>query len=149
MGDFLWEWYGWIKSMHVISVIAWMAGLFYLPRLFVYHVEVVGSGNPTDDLFQVMERRLLKAIMTPAAVSTWIFGLCLVFTPGIVDWSLWWPWFKATAVITMTWFHVWLMLRRRDFAAGQNRLTGRAYRAMNELPTVLMFFIVFSVIVKF
>ncbi|MHA6265544.1 CopD family protein [uncultured Aliiroseovarius sp.] len=149
MGDFLADVYPWTKSLHVISVIAWMAGLFYLPRLFVYHVEVVGSGNETDDLFQTMERRLLKAIMNPSMISTWIFGLCLVFTPGIVDWSMVWPWTKGLSVILMTWFHMWLAGRRKDFIAGTNTLTGRRYRMMNEFPTLLMLVIVFSVIVKF
>ncbi|MCB6177993.1 CopD family protein [Rhodobacter sp. Har01] len=149
MGDYLTDWYFVNRSMHIISVMAWMAGLFYLPRLFVYHVEEVGSGNPTDRLFQTMERRLIKAIMNPAAISTWVFGLCLVFTPGIVDWGSYWPWFKAFCVLVMTWFHFWCDWRRKEFAAGTNRLTGRAFRAMNELPTVLMFVIVFAVILKF
>ncbi len=149
MGDFLANWYPWIKSLHVVSVIAWMAGLFYLPRLFVYHVEVVGSGNPTDTLFQTMERRLLKAIMNPAMIATWSFGLALVFTPGIVPWSEIWPWLKAVSVLGMTWFHMWLGLRRKDFMAGANTVTGRQYRMMNEVPTLLMLVIVFSVIVKF
>lgn len=149
MGDFLANWYPWIKSLHVVSVIAWMAGLFYLPRLFVYHVEVVGSGTPTDTLFQTMERRLLKAIMNPAMIATWIFGLALVFTPGIVAWSEIWPWLKAVSVLGMTWFHMWLGLRRKDFVAGANTVTGRQYRMMNEVPTLLMLVIVFSVIVKF
>ena len=149
MGDFLANWYPWTKSLHVVSVIAWMAGLFYLPRLFVYHVEVVGTGNPSDDLFQTMERRLLRAIMNPAMVATWIFGLALVFTPGIVPWSEIWPWLKAASVLGMTWFHHWLGLRRKDFLAGRNTVTGRHYRMMNEVPTLLMLIIVFSVIVKF
>lgn len=149
MGDFLANWYAWTKSLHVVSVIAWMAGLFYLPRLFVYHVEVVGKGSPTDDLFQTMERRLFKAIMNPAMISTWVFGLALVLTPGIVDWSEIWPWLKAVSVIGMTWFHMWLGMRRKDFAAGINNRSGRHYRMMNEVPTVLMLIIVFSVIVKF
>ncbi|MDZ7909284.1 MAG: protoporphyrinogen oxidase HemJ [Gemmobacter sp.] len=149
MGDFLAEYYVWTKFLHVISVISWMAGLFYLPRLFVYHAEEVGSGNDTDLLFQTMERRLLRAIMNPAMIATWVFGLALVFTPGIVDWSMVWPWTKAASVIAMTWFHHWLGLRRKDFAAGQNRLAGRRYRMMNEVPTALMLVIVASVIVKF
>lgn len=149
MGDFLAEHYSWTKFLHVISVISWMAGLFYLPRLFVYHAEQVGAGNPTDDLFQTMERRLLRAIMNPAMVATWIFGLALVFTPGIVEWTMVWPWTKAAAVIAMTWFHHWLALRRKDFAAGRNQLAGRRYRMMNEVPTLLMLVIVASVIVKF
>lgn len=149
MGDFLANWYPWIKALHVVSVMSWMAGLFYLPRLFVYHVEVVGAGTATDDLFQTMERRLLRAIMNPAMVATWIFGLALVFTPGVVPWTEIWPWLKAASVLGMTWFHHWLGLRRKDFMSGQNSLTGRSYRMMNEVPTVLMIIIVFSVIVKF
>ena len=149
MGDFLADWYLWTKALHVVSVISWMAGLFYLPRLFVYHVEVVGSGTPTSELFQTMERRLLRAIMGPAMVATWIFGLALVFTPGIVDWSAIWPWTKAAAVLGMTWFHHWLGRRRKDFLEDRNSLTGRHYRMMNEVPTILMLVIVFSVIVKF
>lgn len=149
MSSFLADWYLWTKALHVVSVISWMAGLFYLPRLFVYHVEVVDAGSPTDALFQTMERRLLRAIMAPAMVATWIFGLALVFTPGIVSWGEVWPWMKALAVLGMTWFHHWLGLRRKDFASGQNGLTGRQYRMMNEVPTGLMLIIVFSVIVKF
>ena len=87
--------YPWTKALHVISVIAWMAGLFYLPRLFVYHAEQ----TVPEELFQTMERRLLRAIMNPAMTATWIFGLCLVFTPGLVDWSEVWPWTKAAAVL--------------------------------------------------
>lgn len=149
MSSFLADWYLWTKALHVVSVIAWMAGLFYLPRLFVYHVEVVEGGSQTDMLFQTMERRLLRAIMNPAMVSTWVFGLALVFTPGIVVWSDVWPWTKAAAVLGMTWFHNWLGLRRKEFMVGGNVLTGRQYRIMNEVPTLLMLVIVFSVIVKF
>lgn len=147
--DWLADMYLWTKSLHVVSVIAWMAGLFYLPRLFVYHTEQASPGSELDAVFQVMERKLLRLIMNPAMVATWIFGLALVFTPGIVDWSAFWPWTKAAAVLAMTWFHHWLGLRRRDFARGQNRLAGRRYRMMNELPTVLMIVIVFSVILRF
>jgi putative membrane protein len=149
MTDLLSNWYLWTKALHVVSVIAWMAGLFYLPRLYVYHVEVVGAGSQTDELFQTMERRLLRAIMNPAMISTWVFGLLLVFTPGIVDWSAIWPWAKAASVLGMTWFHGWLGLRRKDLMDGTNSVTGRQYRMMNEVPTLLMLVIVFSVIVKF
>jgi len=149
VSDFLATYYLWTKSLHVMSVIAWMAGLFYLPRLFVYHVEQVQAGSPTDAMFQVMERRLLKAIINPASVATWVFGLALVFTPGIVDWTEIWPWSKAICVIAMTIFHHWLGRRRKDFVAGSNHITGRQYRMMNEVPTVLMMIIVISVIVRF
>jgi putative membrane protein len=126
-----------------------MAGLFYLPRLFVYHVEQVGVDGETHKMFQTMERRLLRAIMNPAMIATWVFGLCLVFTPGVVSWDEIWPWTKAASVLGMTWFHHWLGLRRKDFMSGENATTGRQYRMMNEVPTVLMVIIVFSVVVRF
>jgi putative membrane protein len=149
MIDALALWYPWVKSLHVISVIAWMAGLFYLPRLFVYHAEQVGQSGETHDMFLVMERRLLKAIMNPAMISSWVFGLLLVMTPGIVDWGSVWPWTKALSVIIMTWFHMWLGARRKDFVSAENERSGRSYRIMNEVPTLLLLVIVFSVIVKF
>lgn len=149
MQDFLSEWYFWIKAMHIVSVISWMAGLFYLPRLFVYHTEQVEQGSKTDLMFQTMERRLLRGIMGPASIATWLFGLALVFTPGIVDWSAIWPWTKAAAVLGMTWFHHWLMIRRKDFMRGTNSRSGRDYRIMNEVPTVLLLVIVFSIVLKF
>ncbi|NEX48098.1 protoporphyrinogen oxidase HemJ [Pseudotabrizicola algicola] len=149
MHDLLTDWYFWIKSLHVVSVIAWMAGLFYLPRLFVYHVEVVETGSKTDKLFQTMERRLLRAIMNPAMIATWVFGLSLVAVPGIVDWSMVWPWVKAASVLAMTWFHMWLARQRKSFVSGTNSISGRQYRMMNEVPTILLLFIVFAVIVKF
>ena len=148
MADVLYAIYPWAKALHVMSVLAWMAGLFYLPRLFVYHVEQVDQGSRTDEMFQVMERRLLRAIMNPAMISTWLFGLILVFTPGIVDWSAVWPWTKAAAILGMTWFHHWCGLRRKEFVAGANTRTGRQFRIMNEVPTLLMIVIVISVIVR-
>lgn len=149
MSDLLSDLYPWTKSLHIMSVMAWMAGLFYLPRLFVHHTEQSTAGDEKDTLFQMMELKLFKLIMNPSMISTWIFGLCLVFTPGIVDWSSVWPWTKAISVLAMTWFHHWLGLRRKDFVSGSNTRTGRTYRIMNELPTVLMIVIVLSVVVKF
>jgi protoporphyrinogen IX oxidase len=146
---FLADWYLVTKSLHVISVIAWMAGMFYLPRLYVYHVEQVEAGSNTDLMFQTMERRLLRAIINPAMIATFVFGLALVFTPGVIDWSQYWPWVKAAAVLTMGWFHGWLAARRKEFAAGTNTRSGRTYRMMNEVPTVLMIIIVFSVILRY
>ena len=148
--DFLATVYPWTKALHIISVIAWMAGMFYLPRLFVYHVEQVEPGSATDAMFQTMERRLLRAIINPASIATWCFGLALVFTPQAgVYWTEIWPWSKAAAVLGMTWFHHWLGMRRKDFLAGRNRLTGRQFRMMNEVPTLLMVVIVLSVVVRF
>lgn len=149
ISDFLADWYLVTKSLHVVAVMAWMAGLFYLPRLYVYHAEQVQLGSRTDTMFATMERRLLKAIMNPSMIATWVFGLALVFTPGIVDWSQVWPWAKAVSVLLMTGFHGWLAVRRKEFAAGLNTRSGRTYRIMNEVPTLLMLVIVFSVIVKF
>ena len=154
MIDVLVVWYPWIKAAHVMSVIAWMAGLFYLPRLYVYHVEGlqkrgVVAGSEMDLLFQHQERLLLKAIINPASFAVWGFGLCLVFTPGIVDWSEVWPWTKAASVLGMTLFHHWLARRRKDFMNGTNRFSGRQYRLMNEVPTLLMMVVVASVIVRF
>ncbi len=96
-----------------------------------------------------METKLLRVIMNPAMIATWIFGLMLVFTPGIVDWAMVWPWTKAASVLIMTWFHHWLAKRRKDFMRHENRLSGKHYRMMNEVPTILMIVIVLSVVVKF
>ena len=149
MLDLLASVYPWTKSLHVVSVMSWMAGLFYLPRLFVYHAERVGQDGETHELFNTMELKLFRYIMNPAMIATWIFGLALVFTPGIVDWTSFWPWTKAASVLGMTWFHHWLGYRRKDFVAAKNSRDGRTYRLMNEVPTILMLVIVFSVIVKF
>jgi len=149
MTDLLSNLYPWTLAFHIMSVISWMAGIFYLPRLFVYHVEEAEKVPELRPVFVMMEQKLLRVIMNPAMIATWIFGLMLVFTPGIVDWSSFWPWVKAAAVLGMTWFHHWLGLRRKDFAKDANALTGRQYRMMNEVPTVLMMIIVISVVVKY
>ena len=149
MTDILVLAYPWIKSLHIIAVITWMAGIFYLPRLFVYHAEQSQTGDSRDQIFTVMEFKLYRYIMNPSLIAVWIFGLLLVSIPGIVDWSAVWPWVKAVCVLGMTWFHMWLGKRRKDFAAGQNSTTGRRYRIMNEVPTILLLAIVFAVVVKF
>ena len=139
--------YLWIKALHVISLIAWMAGLFYLPRLYVYHT-MVAPGTPESERFKVMERRLLKAIMNPAMIATWTFGLLLVMTPGVVNWASGWWHTKLFCVILMTAFHMALGRWRKDFVRDANNRRGRFYRIANELPTVLMVIIVIMVIVK-
>lgn len=149
MIDTLYVIFPWIKSLHVIAVISWMAGIFYLPRLFAYHTERSIPGDVLDQAFQVMEQKLLRIIMNPAMTVTWVAGLIMVFTPGVIDWGSLWPWVKAACVIVMTWFHHWLALRRKDFARGENTRTGRTYRLMNEVPTIMMIVIVVSVIVKY
>jgi protoporphyrinogen IX oxidase len=147
--DILSDLYLWVKALHIMAVMSWMAGLFYLPRLFVYHAEKVGQIKGADPLFQTMELKLLRVIMNPAMIVTWVAGLMLVLTPGIVDWTSVWPWTKGLSVLAMTWFHMWLGTRRKAFAAGENHLTGRQYRMMNEVPTILMLVIVLSVVLKF
>ena len=148
MTDFLSLVYPWVKSLHVMAVISWMAGLFYLPRLFVYHAERGQNGQEPAQSFLIMEEKLLRMIMNPAMVVAWIAGLALVLTPGIVVWSDFWPWSKAAGVLAMTWFHMWLAGQRKALARGQG-LSGRRYRMMNELPTLFMVVIVLSVIVRF
>jgi putative membrane protein len=149
MSDFLSLAYPWIKSLHIMAVMSWMAGLFYFPRLLVNHVERDDPTGLLNATFQDMEMKLFKVIMQPAMIATWIFGICLVLTPGIVDWSSAGPWVKAVSVIAMTVFLEWLGKRRKDFVNGSNTLTGRQYRLMNEVPTLLMVLIVVSVVVKF
>jgi len=149
MTDFLIMLYPWTKAFHIMSVISWMAGLFYLPRLFVYHAEQSIPGDSRDEVFQVMEDKLLRVIMNPAMIASWGAGLVLVVTPGIVDWGAVWPYVKGASILGMTWFHHWLGLRRKEFAVSQNSLTGRQYRMMNEVPTVLMVLIVVAVVVRF
>lgn len=148
MGSLLSSLYPWLKAIHIMAVISWMAGLFYLPRLFVYHAERgLREGEPSAS-FAIMEEKLLRVIMNPAMMASWLFGILLVLTPGIVDWSMIWPWTKAAAVLAMTAFHMWLARQRRELERGR-ALSGRTYRMMNELPTLLMVFIVLSVVLKF
>ncbi|MDW4498075.1 CopD family protein [Sulfitobacter sp. D35] len=149
MTDLLAAAYPWTKALHIMAVIAWMAGLFYLPRLFVYHVETVGETGDTHGLFMTMERRLIRVIMNPAMIATWVFGLCLLFTPGLVSWDMIWPWTKGAGVLAMTWFHHWCSMRRKELERGENHITGRQFRMMNEVPTLLMVLIVVSVVVRF
>ena len=148
MIDYLIAMYPWLKAGHIISVISWMAGIFYLPRLFVHHSEKVEVPSQTDRLFSMMESKLLKVIMTPAMLATWGFGLSLTVIPGVLDWSDIWPWVKLISIIAMTWFHFWLAKRQRDFELGDNQLTGKTYRIINEVPTVLLLVIVIMVVVR-
>jgi putative membrane protein len=139
----------WVKTMHIVSMVAWMAGLFYLPRLFVYHAERAAPGSEMSETFKVMEARLLRVIMNPAMIATWIFGLLLAMTPGVVDWSRdGWIHVKLAAVAGLTWFHHWLARRRKDFAADRNRVDGRTFRRMNEVPTLALLVIVTMVVVR-
>ena len=140
--------YLWIKALHVIAVLSWMAGLFYLPRIYVYHAERATVGSELDLTFRVMEDKLLRLIMRPSMVVAWLCGGLMAIIPGVVDWSSGWAWIKVAGVLGMTWMHYWLGLRRKDFAGGVNTLSGRQYRLMNEVPTLLTVAIVIAVIVK-
>lgn len=136
----------WVKAFHVISVIAWMAGMMYLPRLFVYHADAA-PGSEKSETFKVMERRLYRGITTPAMIATWIFGLWMVFA-GFVDWSMIWPWVKAVMVLLMSAIHGFYGRLLRDFQADQNKRPARFYRLINEVPFVIVIIIVIAVIVK-
>lgn len=139
--------YPWLKALHIVAVIAWMAGLLYLPRLFVYHAEAPARSNRAAT-FEIMERRLMRGIMMPALVMTYLFGIGLLATPGIVDWRQGWIWAKLALVLLLTVFHGLLERWRRDFAAGRNAHRARFYRIVNELPTLAMIAIVILVVVK-
>jgi protoporphyrinogen IX oxidase len=141
--------YPWIKALHVIAVVSWMAGLLYLPRLFVYHAERGAPGSDLSEVFKVMELKLYRLIMRPAMIATWVLGLALAAMPGVIGWSSdGWIYVKLAAVLLLTWFHHWLGLRRKDFAADANTVSGRRYRLMNEVPTVALVVIVIMVIVR-
>jgi len=139
--------YPWIKALHVISMVAWMAGLLYLPRLFVYHADTA-IGSPTAETFKVMERRLLRAIMNPAMIATVLFGILLALTPGIVDWGRGWIYAKLVLVAALVYYHHKLARWRRDFERGENRRQPRFFRFMNEIPTLILIAIVVLVVVK-
>jgi putative membrane protein len=139
--------YEWVKALHVISVLAWMAGLMYLPRLFVYHAGVA-AGSDQSETFKVMERRLYRGITTPAMVATWVFGLWLAFGYNIVDFSQGWMWLKAVMVIALTGIHGFYGRLLKDFAADRNVRPDKFFRAINEIPFVLAIVIVIAVIVR-
>lgn len=146
MQDFLLLHYDWIKALHLIAVISWMAGIFYLPRLFVYHADA-DIGSELSETFKIMERKLLRIIMNPAMIATWTFGiLMIVANPGIFSQG----WFhgKALLVVVMTVFHHALGRWRKVFLKDANVKPAKFYRQMNEVPTVIMIVIVMLVIVK-
>src|SRR5581483_11464303 len=139
--------YPWIKAFHIISMVAWMSGMFYLPRLYVYHCDA-RPGSAESERFKVMERRLLKQIINPAMIATWTFGILLVLTPGVIDWSWGWWHVKLASVILLSGFHGALSRWRRDFVADRNRRRQSFYRMINEVPTLLLVAIVVMVIVR-
>jgi len=147
MEDFLIDYYLWIKAFHIISVIAWMAGMFYLPRLYIYHC-YAEVGSVQSETFKIMERRLLRGIINPAMIMTFIFGSLLLAIPGIVDWSSGWVWTKLSMLFLMVGFHGQLSKWRKDFEADNNQKSSKYYRFANEFPTILTIIIVIMVVVK-
>jgi putative membrane protein len=142
--------YGWIKAFHIISVIAWMAGMLYLPRLFVYHC-AAEKGSVQSETFKVMERRLLRGIINPAMIATYVFGVWLAWLiadsryPGYLPG---WLWAKIVLVLMLSGVHGMLARWCKDFATDNNHHSQRFYRLINEVPTVLMIVIVLLVVLK-
>ena len=139
--------YPWIKTAHIVSMVAWMAGLFYLPRLFVYHADAA-PGSDTAATFAVMERRLVRGIMNPAMIATIGFGIMLAATPGLVDWGRGWIWVKLIGVAGLLLLHHLYARWRTAFAAGKNTRTAKFYRIANEIPTLLLIVIVAMAVAK-
>jgi putative membrane protein len=137
--------YPWAKAVHVVAIIAWMAGMLYLPRLFVYHCEAE-PGSKQSETFKVMERRLLTIIMNPAMVVAWIFGLWMAFDAGLFTMN--WLELKILLVLAMSGVHGFFVRCVREFGADQNQRSQKFYRAINELPTILMIGIVLLAVVK-
>jgi putative membrane protein len=137
--------YEWIKAFHVIAVIAWMAGMLYLPRLFVYHCDAE-VGSRESETFKMMEHRLLRYIINPAMIATWVLGLGLAWLGGFF--TAGWLDAKLVMVLLLSGIHGMLSRWRRDFASDRNRHSQKFYRIINEIPTLLMIGIVILVVVK-
>ena len=145
MQNFLAGYYSWILAAHIIAVMSWMAGMLYLPRLFVYHCETP-PGSEGSERFKIMERRLLKGIINPAMTAAWVFGLTLAWVSGMYDQT--WLQLKFLLVIGLSGVHGLLVRCWRDFANDRNTRTARFYRIINEVPAALMVLIVILVVVK-
>jgi putative membrane protein len=141
------ELYPWTKAFHIIAMVAWMAGLFYLPRLYVYHTEMA-PGSAESERFKVMEYRLMKQIINPAMIATWVFGIILALTPGLIDWSAGWWHVKLLSVLLMSGFHGAASRWRKDFLQDANLRSAKFYRIANEVPTVLLVVIVIMIVVR-
>ena len=135
------------KSIHLIAVISWMAGLLYLPRIFVYHAENMENIN-SSNIFKTMEKKLFYYIMTPAMILSWIFGLMLIFTLGFSVFNELWIQLKLIFVILLTIYHFYLGKCVSNFAINQNNSSSKFYRIINEIPTILLIIIVFIVVFK-
>lgn len=139
--------YPWTKALHIVAVIAWMAAMLYLPRLYVYHCETK-PGSESSERFKVMERRLYKQILLPAMTATFVFGIMLALTPGAVEWDRGWFYVKLAAVLSLAGVHGAMGRWRRDFLHDRNARTQRFFRIVNEVPTLLMVVAVVMVVVR-
>ena len=145
--EFLAELRPWLRAVHVIAAIAFMAGMLYLPRLYVYHAETT-IGSPQSELFKIMERRLLRGIIDPAMGLLVVFGVLLALTPGAVDFSAGWVWVKLACLLALFTMHGFFARWRKEFERDEGRRPARFYKQMNEIPTVLMIVIVIMVVVR-
>tara|TARA_B100001971_G_C18214964_1_gene553210 strand:- start:269 stop:769 length:501 start_codon:yes stop_codon:yes gene_type:complete len=147
MTEFFFDHYDWIRSLHIISIISWMAGMLYLPRLFVYHVDAK-KGSELSETLKIMERKLLRYIMNPAMILSWAFGLMMLSANTTMLQSGGWMHVKLTCVVLMTVMHMIFARHRRLFANDENKKTQKYFRIANEIPTVLMIVIVIMAIIE-
>lgn len=147
MQEFIMTHYDWFRALHLIAVMSWMAGLLYLPRIFVYHADAE-KGSELSETFKIMERKLIRIIMNPAMIVVWIVGLSMLYANSGLLQGQGWMHAKLTAVVLMTGFHHALSAWRKKFLKDENKHPSKFYRRVNEIPTVLMIFIVVMVLVK-
>ena len=147
MTDFVLDYYDWFKAIHIVAMVAWMAGLFYLPRLYVYHVKAK-KGSDLSLTLKVMESRLLRIIMNPAMIVTWVLGINLFIANMEIFVSSGWIHAKILLVVILSAFHMALAKYRKDFAADENMKSEKFFRVMNEVPTILLIVIVILAVVK-
>jgi len=145
--DFVWQISAWVEALHIISVMFWMAGMYYLPRLFVYHAEAIEGGREYG-VFEKMEANLLRIIMNPAMIAAWTFGLLLLTRPGFALDAGFWLWTKLALVVILSGYHGFLAAERKKFLTGATPHSSRFYRMINEIPPVLTVFIVIMAVVK-
>ncbi len=135
------------KALHLIAVISWMAGLLYLPRIFVYHAET-NDNNAQSETFKLMERRLYFYIMNPAMILSWVFGILLIHSQGLISLSLLWMKIKIGLVLILTAYHFYLLIFLKDFQYNNNTKSSKFFRIINEVPTILLIIIIFVVVFK-
>ena len=145
--EWLTDLYPWTRALHIIAVIAWMAGMLYLPRLFVYHAGVQ-PGSESSEMLKIMERRLLRAIINPAMIAVFLLGGALLSTPGVADWSMGWLHAKLLLVLVMVGLHGMMSKWRKEFEADRNQRSAKFYRLVNEVPTVLLIAVVILAVVR-